>query len=65
MAPVEVTVSSERVFMNLMILSQEFESLLKDVVNAKRLSASKISSLTDLVVKNVEVRPMACILHNR
>ena len=58
MAPAEVIVSSRRFSLSSTILPQEFESLLKDVVNAKRLSASKISSLTDLVLKNVEVRPM-------
>ena len=37
------------------MLAQEFESLLKDVVNAKRLSASKMTGLTDLAMKNMKV----------
>ncbi|KAF8202289.1 hypothetical protein BJ912DRAFT_436157 [Pholiota molesta] len=32
----------------------EFEGLLKEVVNAKRLSASKMTNLTDLAMKNME-----------
>lgn len=35
---------------------QEFEALLKEVVLAKRLSASKMNSLTDIAVRNMEVR---------
>lgn len=37
-------------------MHQEFESLLKDVVLAKRLSASKMSNLTDIAMKSMEVR---------
>ncbi|KAG6865330.1 hypothetical protein C0991_003430 [Blastosporella zonata] len=33
---------------------QEFESILKDVVQAKRLSASKMSILTDIAMKSME-----------
>ncbi|KAG6868741.1 hypothetical protein C0993_011320 [Termitomyces sp. T159_Od127] len=39
---------------NLFIMHQEFESLLKDVVLAKRLSASKMSNLTDIAMKSME-----------
>ena len=35
---------------------QTFESTLKDVVNAKRLSASKMSTLTDIALKCMKVR---------
>jgi len=35
---------------------QEFEELLKEVVNAKRLSASKMDKLTELAMKCMEVR---------
>jgi hypothetical protein len=37
-------------------LFQDFENTLKDVVNAKRLSASKMTKLTDITLKSVEVR---------
>ncbi|PPQ69826.1 LOW QUALITY PROTEIN: hypothetical protein CVT26_014204 [Gymnopilus dilepis] len=33
---------------------EEFETLLKEVVNAKRLSASKMTGLTDIAMKNME-----------
>ncbi|KAF8967598.1 hypothetical protein BDZ97DRAFT_1916551 [Flammula alnicola] len=32
----------------------EFEAILKEVVNAKRLSASKMTNLTDIAMKNME-----------
>ncbi|KAG6825500.1 hypothetical protein H0H92_003487 [Tricholoma furcatifolium] len=35
---------------------EEFESILKDVVQAKRLSASKMSKMTDIAMKSMEVR---------
>lgn len=38
------------------ILFQDFENTLKDVVNAKRLSASKMTKLTEIALKSVEVR---------
>jgi len=37
-------------------LFQDFENTLKDVVNAKRLSASKMTRLTEIVMKSLEVR---------
>ncbi|KAF4610683.1 hypothetical protein D9613_006997 [Agrocybe pediades] len=37
-----------------MFSPEEYELALKDVVNAKRLSASKMASLTDMTMKNVE-----------
>ncbi|KDR80698.1 hypothetical protein GALMADRAFT_241098 [Galerina marginata CBS 339.88] len=37
-----------------MTLPEEFEMLLKEVVNAKRLSASKMANLTDIAMKNME-----------
>ncbi|KIM44694.1 hypothetical protein M413DRAFT_442649 [Hebeloma cylindrosporum] len=37
-----------------MSLSEEFETLLKEVVLAKRLSASKMNNLTDIAVRNME-----------
>ncbi|KAF9530464.1 hypothetical protein CPB83DRAFT_810869 [Crepidotus variabilis] len=37
-----------------MTAAEDFESLLKDVVNAKRLSASKMTALTDIALKNME-----------
>jgi hypothetical protein len=37
-------------------LFQDFESTLKDVVNAKRLSVSKMSKLTEIALKSMEVR---------
>lgn len=43
-------------FLLTQIHPQEFESLLKEVVTGKRLSASKMSKLTDIAMKYVEVR---------
>ncbi|KAF9563095.1 hypothetical protein CPC08DRAFT_761044 [Agrocybe pediades] len=37
-----------------MFSPEEYELALKDVVNAKRLSASKMASLTDMTMKNIE-----------
>ena len=46
------------------MLSQDFESILKEVVQAKRLSASKMVKLTEIALKSMEVRlPFRCILH--
>jgi len=45
----------------MLMLAQEFESLLKDVVNAKRLSASKMTGLTDLAMKNMKVCLCSCV----
>jgi len=36
--------------------SQDFENTLKDVVNAKRLSQSKMNRLTEIAMKSLEVR---------
>ncbi|EEB91395.1 hypothetical protein MPER_10247, partial [Moniliophthora perniciosa FA553] len=33
---------------------EEFESLLKEIVQAKRLSASKMSKLTEIALKSME-----------
>ncbi len=33
----------------------QFENVLKEVVNGKRLSASKMTNLTDIAMKNMEV----------
>ena len=41
---------------------QEFEALLKEVVLAKRLSASKMNNLTDIAVRNMEVRSIINVL---
>lgn len=38
---------------------QEFEPLLKEVVSAKRLSASKMTRLTDIALKSMEVRAVS------
>jgi hypothetical protein len=35
---------------------QDFENTLKDVVNAKRLSQSKMNRLTEIAMKSLEVR---------
>lgn len=35
---------------------QEFELILKDVVQAKRLSASKMHKLTEIALKSMQVR---------
>lgn len=35
---------------------QEFESTLKEVVRAKRLSSSKMQTLTELALKSIDVR---------
>ncbi|KAG6856555.1 hypothetical protein H0H87_003237 [Tephrocybe sp. NHM501043] len=37
-----------------LIAEQEFETILKDVVQAKRLSASKMTALTDIAMKSME-----------
>lgn len=42
---------------------QTFESTLKDVVNAKRLSASKMSSLTDIALSFMKVRAVILSHH--
>jgi hypothetical protein len=44
-------------------LFQDFESTLKDVVNAKRLSGSKVSKLIEIAQKSMEVR-VKIILEN-
>lgn len=36
--------------------AQTFESTLKEVVRAKRLSASKVKELTDIALKTMKVR---------
>jgi len=41
-----------------------FESTLKEVVHAKRLSASKMGKLTDIALKSMEVRTAFVPLHN-
>jgi protein NRD1 len=41
---------------------QEFEALLKEVVLAKRLSASKMNNLTDIAMRNMEVRSIINLL---
>jgi hypothetical protein len=43
--------------------TKSFEPLLKEVVTAKRLSASKMSKLTDIALKNMEVR-FDCLVHS-
>ena len=35
---------------------QDFEVLLKEVVNGKRVSVSRMGKLTDIAMKNMEVR---------
>lgn len=42
---------------------QTFESTLKDVVNAKRLSASKMGTLTDIALKCMKVRAVIPLRH--
>lgn len=44
---------------------QAFESTLKEVVQAKRLSASKMSTLTDIALKCMEVRVYSSIVCSR
>lgn len=41
--------------------SQEFETALKEVVTAKRLSQSKMTSLTEIALKCMEVRPLSSL----
>ena len=46
------------ILLTLLILHsfQDFENTLKDVVNAKRLSQSKMNRLTEIAMKSLEVR---------
>lgn len=56
MATTEVSVSSLAAFCAHFSRMQGFESTLKEVVNAKRLSASKMATLTEIALKCMEVR---------
>ena len=42
----------------------QFENVLKEVVNGKRLSASKMTNLTDIAMKNMEVHSATQITYN-
>lgn len=41
---------------DLNVLFKAFETTLKDVVKGKRLSASKMTALTEIALKSMEVR---------
>ena len=41
--------------------AQTFESTLKEVVRAKRLSASKVKELTDIALKTMKVRNLMLV----
>lgn len=42
--------------LSLLCTKKSFEAILKEVVNGKRLSASKVTNLTDIALKIMEVR---------
>jgi len=46
-------------------MQQDFEALLKEVVSAKRLSGSKMTKLTEMAMKSLEVRIDACLPWSR
>lgn len=56
--PVEVGTGCAQLLLPLIsdLFAQEFESSLKLVVTAKRLSQSKMAALTELALKNMKVR---------
>jgi len=46
-----------RIIINIKAMMQDFESILKEVVQAKRLSASKMGKLTEIALRSMDVRP--------
>ena len=56
MASMQVGLASTSVFLSdLAYLSQLFEATLKEVVQAKRLSASRMTKLTEIAMKSLSV----------
>lgn len=64
MAPLKVSLEQHMQRSTLLTLVQEFEKALKEVVGAKRVSASKMTSLTESALKSMDVRFHSSIVLN-